>query len=75
MVDESDPGVTPEDPEAASPDRDETSAPAPRTSSDRRSLDEVFGDVLPDPTRDDRAELPDQSRDDELLRDVPPHHG
>lgn len=42
----------------------------------RRVLDRVFGDVLPDTTRDDRADRdrPDGSRDDDLLRDVPPHH-
>ena len=42
------------------------------------SLDEVFGDVLPDTTRDeqtgDRGATQDSSRDDELRREVPPHH-
>jgi hypothetical protein len=46
-------------------------------------LDEVFGDVLPDATRDDvRDREPDESdgggatrREDELRRNVPPHHG
>lgn len=39
----------------------------------RRKLDDVFGDVLPDVTRD---ELDEQivSNDDALLSDRPPHH-
>ncbi|UYM06645.1 hypothetical protein [Solicola gregarius] len=39
---------------------------------------EVFGDLLPEGTRDESAQSwgdRDDSRDDELLRDVPPHHG
>jgi hypothetical protein len=36
----------------------------------RRRLDEVFGDVLPDVTRDERR----PSNDDALLDDRPPHH-
>ena len=38
---------------------------------------DVFGDVLPLTTRDERALTPDESgdgRDEELLADVPPHH-
>ncbi len=40
---------------------------------------EVFGDVLPDSTRDERAPGPDvhgeeDAREQDLLRDVPPHH-
>jgi hypothetical protein len=59
---------------------------SPRSAS---SLDEVFGDVLPAATRDDLDEQgPDSARggdagpggaesrrDDELRRNVPPHHG
>lgn len=55
----------------------------------KRALDRVFGDVLPDTTRDDRltgsdAEPGDagtsdvaasRRRDEDLLREVPPHHG
>jgi hypothetical protein len=39
----------------------------------RRKLDDVFGDVLPDVTRD---ELDEEiaSNDDTLLSDRPPHH-
>lgn len=46
----------------------------------RRRLAEVFGDVLPDSTRDDQPD-PDGAghragRDDDWFRDqVPPHHG
>ena len=42
----------------------------------RLRLDRVFGDVLPETTgdeRDDTRVAP--GRDDELRRDVPPHHG
>jgi hypothetical protein len=56
-----------------------------------QTLDDVFGEVLPDATRDEvddessrrggtrrsgpRDRRPLSSRDEELLRDVPPHHG
>ena len=39
---------------------------------------DVFGDVLPLTTRDERALTPGElgdGRDEELLADVPPHHG
>lgn len=45
-----------------------------------RRLAEVFGDVLPDQTRDD-ADGPaphgrgDRAAEERLLREVPPHHG
>lgn len=42
----------------------------------RARLDRVFGDVLPDTTRDERSDGGGcGGRDDELRRDVPPHHG
>ncbi len=45
----------------------------------RRRLAEVFGDVLPDTTSDERDDEPSTSsreRSDAWLRDqVPPHHG
>jgi hypothetical protein len=44
----------------------------------RRRLAEVFGDVLPDQTRDDvdGPESGDQAAAEEWLkRQVPPHHG
>jgi hypothetical protein len=45
----------------------------------RRRAALLLGDLLPDTTRDERDEgrggTPSGSRDDELRRDVPPHHG
>ena len=44
----------------------------------RRRLDEVFGDVVPEVTRDERAETsdgPPPAQEDEWLRaNRPPHH-
>lgn len=47
--------------------------PDPVPEDLRRRLDDVFGDVLPDVTRD---EVDDETptNDDALLRDRPPHH-
>ena len=67
----------PSEPTASEP-IEEPQPPADR-ERERRRLAEIFGDVLPDSTRDDR-ELPspeDLRRDeneDDLLRNVPPHH-
>jgi len=50
---------------------------ADRRGIDRRRLDEVFGDVLPATTGDERDEREnaDAGRGDEqLLADRPPHH-
>lgn len=43
----------------------------------KRRLAEVFGDVLPDATADDRDERPeDESASERWLKSqVPPHHG
>ena len=45
----------------------------------RRRAAELLGDLLPDTTTDETAEgwgeKGSSSRDDEYLRDVPPHHG
>lgn len=43
----------------------------------RRRRDRVFGAVLADTTSDERGDRPveDGSRDAELRRNVPPHHG
>ncbi len=38
----------------------------------RRRLAEIFGDVLPDRTTDERGGR--DSNDEQLRRDVPPHH-
>lgn len=56
------------------PRRDET--PAER----RARLDAIFGDVLPDTTRDERDPTPPRGEDDDpgdtwLRAQVPPHHG
>jgi hypothetical protein len=53
-----------------------------RRARRRRALDQVFGDVLPDVTGDDSgdsggsrpAQGDSDARDDEIRRDVPPHH-
>ena len=45
----------------------------------RRRAAELLGDLLPDTTTDETAEgwseQDSSSRDDDYLRDVPPHHG
>jgi hypothetical protein len=53
--------------------------PKERRPRHRPTVAEVFGDVLPDTTGDERDEDSDRaagrsSRDEEILRDVPPHH-
>ena len=60
----------------------EPSAPEPLTLAERarrRRAAELLGDVLPAVTGDDKPEGWNEkdptSRDEELLRDVPPHHG
>lgn len=40
----------------------------------RRRLDEVFGDVLPSTTSDERDDRPPAASDEELLANRPPHH-
>lgn len=40
----------------------------------RRRLDEVFGDVLPDTTGDEREPGEPSESDEQLLADRPPHH-
>jgi hypothetical protein len=41
----------------------------------RRRLDEVFGDVLPSTTSDERDDRPEQGDGDaDLLANRPPHH-
>jgi len=53
--------------------------PAARSRVNRRTLDEVFGDVLPSTTRDERDESPDEAARDSNERwyrdNRPPHHG
>ena len=40
----------------------------------RRRLDEVFGDVLPVTTADERDDRESTGTDEQLLADRPPHH-
>ena len=51
--------------------------PAALADPVRRRLDEIFGDVLPEVTRDEKADAPDEpATGDEWLRaNRPPHHG
>lgn len=42
---------------------------------ERQRLDRVFGEVLPETTRDERGRGEVGERDEELRRNVPPHHG
>lgn len=41
----------------------------------RRRLAEVFGEVLPETTSDERAAAPEGDRDDWYRENRPPHHG
>jgi hypothetical protein len=52
--------------------------PDPTEAARKRRLDEVFGDVLPETTgdeRDDRDPGDDDASDRWLREQVPPHHG
>lgn len=48
-----------------------------RAAERRRRRAAVFGDVLPDQTRDERdpGGASTESRDEDIRREVPPHHG
>jgi hypothetical protein len=57
--------------------RPEAEAEAEAEAARRRRLDEVFGDVLPETTSDERDDR-DAGGDDSdrwLREQVPPHHG
>lgn len=58
-------------------DEQETDAAAKRARLERAAR--LLGDLLPETTRDESAEgwseRGGSTRDDELRRDVPPHHG
>ncbi|MEV7398755.1 hypothetical protein [Aeromicrobium sp. NPDC092404] len=57
---------------------DEPGKPADEVERRRRAA-ELLGDLLPDTTTDESpegwGERESSSRDDDYLRDVPPHHG
>jgi hypothetical protein len=72
--------------------RDQSARPERRgveRTRPKSALDDVFGDVLPDGTRDDRIDEEtgwtdggagrrtdaESRHEDELRRNVPPHHG
>ena len=56
-----------------------SSGPDARERERRRRAAELLGDLMPETTSDETDEgwgdRTGPSRDDELLRDVPPHHG
>ncbi len=54
------------------PTPDETTTPPP---IDRRKLDEIFGDVLPDTTNDERGGSSDGYSEQWYRDNRPPHHG
>ena len=60
-------------------EQQERGRPSETAEERRRRLTEIFGDVLPDTTSDERDEESSQredgSRDDWLRGQVPPHHG
>ena len=58
----------------------EGKAPKDRAERDRRRrADRLLGELLPDTTGDETdegwSEKEGDTRDDEMRRDVPPHHG
>lgn len=66
---------------SVNPDRESPASSSETSAQDRerrRKLAEVFGDVLPEGTSDDRADgwgERDRSDEDWLRSQVPPHHG
>jgi hypothetical protein len=71
----------PEQPAGDDPERDDAEPSASDAGEPewvrRRRLARIFGDVLPETTRDERDERGErpQSSDDWLKSQVPPHHG
>lgn len=57
----------------------ESPEPPVTTATDRRRIDEIFGDVLPDVTGDERdvRQASDRAAEDDrwYLDNRPPHHG
>ena len=58
---------------------DETSKDRAAKKAKRRRAERLLGDLLPDTTADETdegwSEQEGDTRDDEMRRDVPPHHG
>lgn len=54
-------------------------SPESETERERRRRAELLGELLPDTTGDETdegwSEKDGDARDDEMRRDVPPHHG
>jgi hypothetical protein len=75
--DPADPALIDPDPAVAAEARREDRAAKEAEAERRRRRDRVFGAVLADTTSDERGDRPveDGSRDAELRRNVPPHHG
>ena len=65
------------DPDRSVPEEETEKSDAAREARRKRRLAQVFGDVLPDGTRDERPDAwGDRDPGDEWLRSqVPPHHG
>lgn len=58
------------------PEQDRPREPGETEAQRKRRLAEVFGDVLPDTTTDERDETERPGGSDEWLKSqVPPHHG
>ncbi|MEV0359221.1 hypothetical protein AB0H71_24515 [Nocardia sp. NPDC050697] len=59
------------------PAGDASDAPRPPRAGDAARLARIFGDALPETTRDERGddERRDDSGDSWLRSQVPPHHG
>jgi hypothetical protein len=75
----SDPGVVPgpaggEESPATRRDHAGGDGTTRAAADSRRRLAEVFGDVLPDTTRDERSPAVTVDEDERLRREVPPHH-
>jgi hypothetical protein len=62
---------------AAAGDRPDRQTAADRSADRRRRRAAAFGDALPDQTRGERDSdgPPTDRRDEDLRREVPPHHG
>ena len=63
---------------AVSSDLQAVASGTPLSPVERARLDAIFGEVLPETTRDERAAAPEPAQaagDEWLCEQVPPHHG